>query len=70
MKAKIKLFAAEFVCEFKNLSDQLIPSNESDIGELYNVDGDSSLLYTFLEMGFEDEIRCAILESRDFSDVC
>ena len=70
MKAIIKLFAAEFVCEFENLSDNLMPSDESEIGELYNVDGDSSLLYTFLEMGFEDEIRCAILESRYFDVEC
>ena len=70
MKAKIKLFAAEFVCEFENLSDNLIPAEESEIGEIFNVDGDSFLLSTFLEMGFENEIRCAILDSRCFDGEC
>lgn len=70
MKAKIKLFAAEFTCEFENLGCDLIPGDESEIGEIYNVDGNSALLSTFLEMGFEDEIRCAILDSRYFDVEC
>ena len=70
MKAKIKLFAAEFICEFENISGDVIPTDERDLGQLISIDDDANLLDVFLQMGFEDEIRCAILESRYFDVEC
>ena len=67
MKAKIKLFEKDIICEFVFTDTMCVPWIQEDIGQLISIDNDTDLLATFIEMGFEDDIKEAILCSTKFS---
>ena len=65
METRIRLFNGYFDCsfEFKQKYGKPHPVDEAEIGKIITIDGGNRLLTVFLEMGFENEIRTAILDS-------
>jgi hypothetical protein len=68
MKAEIKLHNVPLICQFQHKGEEgTTPTDESDLGELISlIYGRSNILYLMCEMGFENDIRIAILETKTF----